>query len=374
MQYYLFLLGATLLYSVQFVFLKYFQKVRGTGPAASIAFSGGAAAVLFVVLLCVNGLRIAFSPFSLGVAALYAAAMIGMNVAGIKSLGYVSLSLYTLFSMLGGMLLPLLYGVCTGEAMTWMKGAGLAVLAAALLLAVRDTGKPGLIGALCCAGVFVLNGCFGIFTKWHQSSPLAVPTLDFMLLYSALTAAASALLVLPLSLYGRAKKGQPFAENAAADGRAANAAAESFADERAATDAVKCAAKVPRGESGAAQSGQNVPTEEQPGRAEPCARSGGAPQKEQVCQNGPQAPCGPTKRENALSWASVAGYAAVNGGAQLIVMLCARHVDASVQYPIITGGCILFSVLTGLLFGEKVTLRAILRAALALAGTLLFMF
>ena len=376
MQYYLFLLGATLLYSVQFVFLKYFQKVRGTGPAASIAFSGGAAAVLFVVLLCVNGLRIAFSPFSLGVAALYAAAMIGMNVAGIKSLGYVSLSLYTLFSMLGGMLLPLLYGVCTGEAMTWMKGVGLAVLAAALLLAVRDTGKPGLIGALCCAGVFVLNGCFGIFTKWHQSSPLAVPTLDFMLLYSALTAAASALLVLPLSLYGRAKKGQPFAENApAADGRAAeNTAAESFADERAATDAAKCAAEVPRGESGAAQSGQNVPTEEQPGRAEPCVRSGGAPQKEQVCQNEPQAPCGPTKRENALSWASVAGYAAVNGGAQLIVMLCARHVDASVQYPIITGGCILFSVLTGLLFGERVTLRAILRAALALAGTLLFMF
>ena len=60
MQYYLFLLGATLLYSVQFVFLKYFQKVRGTGLAASIAFSGGAAAVLFVVLLCANGLRIAF--------------------------------------------------------------------------------------------------------------------------------------------------------------------------------------------------------------------------------------------------------------------------------------------------------------------------
>lgn len=334
MQYYLFLLGATLLYSVQFVFLKYFQKVRGTGLAASIAFSGGAAAVLFVVLLCANGLRIAFSPFSLGVAALYAAAMIGMNAAGIKSLGYVSLSLYTLFSMLGGMLLPVLYGVCTGEAMTWMKGAGLAVLAAALLIAVRDTGRPGLTGALCCAGIFVLNGSFGIFTKWHQSSPLAVPTLDFLILFSAITAAASVLLLIPLAAYGRNKNRR------ARSARAGTQAAES------------CAAEEQNGDSAAVRDGQGE------------TRGDG---------QGPR--CGTAaKRENVLSWMSVAGYAAVNGGAQLIVMFCAQYVDASVQYPIITGGCVLFSVVTGLLFGEKATPRAILRAALAVIGTLLFMF
>ena len=335
MQYYLFLIGATLLYSVQFVFLKYFQKIRGTGLAASMAFSACSAAVLFAVLFCANGLRIAFSPFSLGVAALYAAAMIGMNAAGIKSLGYVSLSLYTLFSMLGGMLLPVLYGVCTGETMTWLKGAGAVLIVFALLIAVRETGKPGPIGAACCAGVFLLNGCFGIFTKWHQSSPLAVPTLDFLLLYSALTVAASALLLPAIAAYGRRKTWRLPPSAAAAE------SAEKLCDE-------------PEN----AQNGPNMPREEPIGRGGARIQDGRAT----------------TRKENALSWMSAAGYAAVNGGAQLIVMLCAKHVDASVQYPIITGGCVLFSVLTGLLFGEKATPRAILRAALALTGTLLFMF
>ena len=237
--------------------------------------------------------------------------MIGMNIAGIKSLEYVNLSLYTLFSMLGGMLMPVAYGICTGETITWLKGIGLAVLATALLLAVHDTGKPGLIGALCCIGVFILNGCFGIFTKWHQNSPSAVPTLDFMLLYCALTVVSSTIILFIRVAYEH-KHRQIYNQK----------------DETAKNNSLSI------------ESTDKITDKKHP----------------------------------ILSWASVAGYAIVNGGAQLIVMLCAQHMDASVQYPIITGGCILFSVVTGLLFGEKVTIQSILRAFFAIAGTLLFMF
>ena len=311
MFYELLLIGATVLYSAQFIFLKFFQRQRGTGLASSSAFSGGAAAAQFLILLCANGFHLSSSPFSLGAATLYAASLIGMNLVGIQALRHVSLSLYTLFSMLGGMILPVLYGLCLNESMTPAKASGMILITASLLTAVRESGKPGLAGALCCAGVFLLNGCFGILTKWHQSSPLAVPSLDFMLLYNLIAAALSALLI------AVCRRPLPLTEGHGVG-----------------TD----------GENQSSGKGLSLP-------------AAALPPKTRI-----------------LSWGSAAAYAAVNGGAQLIALLCAQHLDASVQYPVVTGGCVLFSLLTGLLFGERATLLALVRAVLAVGGTLLFLF
>lgn len=293
MHWYLLLFVATALYSVQFVFLKSYQRARGTGLSASLAFNGGAALVQLLLFLCLCGFRFSVTAFSLGIAALFSVATVAMTVVGIRSLAYVQLSQYTFFTMLGGMLLPFAYGLGTGEAVSWQRWIGLALIAAALLIAAGEFRRVRFAGALCCVAVFVCNGSFGILTKWHQSSVNAVPSVDFMLLCSALTAALC-IAALPFAC--------AHAKNSALSRRAGE------------------------------------------------------------------------RSERLLAPACALGYAAVNGCAQLLVTLCATYVNASVQYPIITGGCVFLSALTGLFFGEKLTVRTVIRIVLVAAGTVLFLF
>ena len=63
----------------------------------------------------------------------------------------------------------------------------------------------------------------------------------------------------------------------------------------------------------------------------------------------------------------------VNGIAEVLVLLSIMHIEPSVQYPIITGGCVVLSVVFGLFFREKITRRNALCALITLVGTLVLM-
>lgn len=291
MQYYLMLVFAAVMCSVQFVFIKYFQKIRGASVFGAVFFTACAFAVMCFLALCINLFHVQFTWFSFGIAIPYAICIIVMMVFSIKALEYVELSFYSMFTMLGGMLLPFFYGLCIGEKMTAMKGVGLVFIAIAMLLTVKSGKKLSLKATLYYIAVFVLNGTFGIYTKIHQSGSMeAVGSLDFIILYSGLVVVMS-LIILPI-LY-----------------------------------------KI----------------------------SGGM----QAVESG---------KARFFSIASTAGYACLNGGANFILLTCAIKLDASVQYPILTGGCIFFSAIFGLLFGEKVTIKVVLSILSVILGTVMFMF
>ena len=70
-----------------------------------------------------------------------------------------------------------------------------------------------------------------------------------------------------------------------------------------------------------------------------------------------------------------AAFGAVNGTAFLMSSVAAEHVVAVAQYPLITGATILFSSLLAFLFyREKPTALQLVQIVISLAATILFMF
>lgn len=58
----------------------------------------------------------------------------------------------------------------------------------------------------------------------------------------------------------------------------------------------------------------------------------------------------------------------------LLQLISASHLPATVQYPIVTGGCIIFSTLSGkIIFKDKVSTAQWISVALCFAGTCLFL-
>lgn len=86
------------------------------------------------------------------------------------------------------------------------------------------------------------------------------------------------------------------------------------------------------------------------------------------------------KRSNApvlqhkLSIGVVAGAAIIGAASYLLQLIGARTLPASVLYPIVTGGSIIFSAIAGrVFFKEKISRRQVLSIILCFVGTLLFL-
>ena len=66
--------------------------------------------------------------------------------------------------------------------------------------------------------------------------------------------------------------------------------------------------------------------------------------------------------------------AIVSGVSYLLQLIGAQNIDASLLYPFITGGSVVFSTITGVIFfKDKLSLKLVLSVALCFAGTLLFL-
>ena len=74
---------------------------------------------------------------------------------------------------------------------------------------------------------------------------------------------------------------------------------------------------------------------------------------------------------NGKSHGYCAGYSVLCSVGNLLLLLALLHLPASVQYPIVTGGVIVFSTAIALLRRERVTKKEILAAAIAFAASAL---
>ncbi len=178
---YAFLTAAALLFAMQFLFNQQFRKLNGDGDDSTVIFAGYTHGISFLIMLVLSGFRLEFTWFSVLIAAIYAVVVLGYNYASLKSFATANLSVFSIYAMLGGMLLPLAYGVIfCDEKLNIFKIFCIILIGIATTLSFEKSTTKG-NNLKYYLGVFVLNGMVGVLSKIHQSdSSLAVDSKSFM--------------------------------------------------------------------------------------------------------------------------------------------------------------------------------------------------
>ena len=170
--YYAVVMIAVLMFGLQFLCNQKYQQENGNGPMASMLFIFGTNLIGLLALLGINRFRVEYTHFTLLMAAVTAFNSMACSFCSLKALSKIDLSLYSLFSMLGGMALPFCAGILFfDEALTLGKGLCLLTVAGAMLLTLQRSGPKG--GNIYYAGIFVFNGMSGVLSKLFQAASLA---------------------------------------------------------------------------------------------------------------------------------------------------------------------------------------------------------
>ena len=240
-------------------------------------------AVIVVIMLIISGFRVDITLFSFVMAVIYAVSGIAMTVFSMKAFAVANLSVYSVFSMLGGMLLPFVLGVgFYNEELSLFKIICCLLIVVSVLLNIKK-GAQDKKAIIYYMAVFVLNGLAGVISKIHQSSDL--PHSDssgFMMLTSLVTVVICAVMLL-----------------------------------------IKY---------------KTIPV----------------------------------IKGKELLFAS--GYGVFNGVGNLFLLISLVHLPASVQYPLVTGGVMLFSTLISAIRKEKISKKEYIAAAISFAASVLMAF
>ena len=166
---------SVVLFGIQFLFSDKYQQASGTGKCASFLLTllGSLSAILTISIL--SGFRFAVTTFSAIIAAMAATNNILCTLCAQRTLAHGNLSVFSLFSMLGGMVLPCIAGICFfDEAITLGKILSILFVGAALPITITKGGsKKAYIYYL---GVFFFNGMAGVYPKIYTALPYAKVT------------------------------------------------------------------------------------------------------------------------------------------------------------------------------------------------------
>ena len=187
--YYGLITAAVAMFSVQFFFNQQFEHSYGGGLRSMLVFSAGSGLAGLIVLLTINGFRVEFSPFALVMATLASLNSMAYNFCSLQTLGKINLSLYSVFAMLGGMVLPFIGGICLyGEPLTLGKVICFLTVGGSLFLTVKKGQKTEKKFYFYYAGIFVLNGLSGVFSKIYQEADYAkISAAGYSILIAAVT-------------------------------------------------------------------------------------------------------------------------------------------------------------------------------------------
>ena len=168
---YLYILIADVLLGAIFVLNKKYQQRAGSGLKAGIIsnliLGIFAVAISFISL----GFRVEFTLFSLIVATVSTACGVAYTVIGLKILSGGKVSVYAMFLMTGGMLIPFLFGVIfLKEGINALKIIGLLLIIFSIVVTNFDKQKPSKKQLAMSVAVFFLNGFIGVCSKIHQTT------------------------------------------------------------------------------------------------------------------------------------------------------------------------------------------------------------
>ena len=280
--YYGLIVFSVLLFSLCCALRDEYRKARGSGFDISLESSLLGALAGFAVLLVFNRFQIEFTFFTLLIAFLASLNGIAFMFCSFKALDTVNLSLFSLFSMLGGMVLPFLQGILFyNERLTLAKALCFLLITVAILLPLGKSSVRQ--GAVYYVGIFLLNGLSGVLSKIFVSAPYEkVSAAGYSILVAITLVVSCLLLLLIFRLLGKR----------------------------------------------------------------------------------------PPKKETPLSFGLCSLSGAANKVANFILVIALTHVDASAQYPMVTGGTIIVSTLLCFFGKQRPSRRELIAVAIAFLGTL----
>lgn len=198
---------AVLCFALQFAFTKVFEGVVKQNLATSLVMLIFTNLIGVLLFLGVGKFEVEITLFSLLWATAFAVIMIPYYIIGIKVLSIGSLAIYSMFMMLGGMLVPYFYGICfLSEEITWGKVVGCILLTGFIILQTlsqKDTETEGkqankntrILFFVLCLLIFFINGMTGVIAKVHQIGSDAVSDVSFTVLSCAITVILSAIVL-----------------------------------------------------------------------------------------------------------------------------------------------------------------------------------
>lgn len=202
--YYALISLSVIMFGVQFLFTDKYQKECGQSALAAHRLTFYSGIVGIVILLIINGFSVEYTHFTLICAIANALVSLLYSICALKALSKINLSLYSLFAMLGGMVLPFIQGlIFYDEPFTIGKGVCFVLITVALALTVnKDTNKGGWLYYV---GVFVLNGLAGVVSTFFQKSAYPKTNAESFSIWSAVAAVVISFTAL-LILRGKGKK------------------------------------------------------------------------------------------------------------------------------------------------------------------------
>ena len=168
---YLYILIADVLLGAIFVLNKKYQQHAGSGLKAGIVSNLMLGSLGLIISFAALGFKPEFTLFSLLIATLSTACGVIYTVIGLKILSGGKVSVYAMFLMTGGMLIPFLYGVIfLKESINALKIIGLVLIIFSIVVTNFDKQKPSKKQLIMSVAVFFLNGFLGVCSKIHQTT------------------------------------------------------------------------------------------------------------------------------------------------------------------------------------------------------------
>ncbi len=275
---------SVILFGISFKFKDIYQKKEkvANGLKSTFRYTIISSIAALIILLFINGFKLEFTWFTFIIALLSDLDVLCFSYCSFKALEKINLSLYSLYSMLGGMLLPFFQGILFyNEPLTIAKILCAVLISGALLLMVKNGKSNG--GGIYCWGVFLFNGMLAMLTKIFTASDFEKTSSGGFAILTVMCSIVISFLALKIFFKS---KGEPTVKTS-------------------------------------------------PGQILVAALEGGS-----------------------------------NRVANLLLVIALVHVDASVQYPMVTGGVVVVSTLISFLDGNKPTKKEILAVSISLLGLL----
>jgi drug/metabolite transporter (DMT)-like permease len=199
---------AVVLFGSQFLTNSEYVKKMGSGLFQTMFLSLLGGVLGAVIMLFTNKFRFEYTHFTLIMAFITFLNGFLFTLCSLKAFEYVNLAVYSVYSMLGGMILPILAGVIFyGETFTVGLGVCIAFICVAIVLvSVKKSGKAdgketkkNWMSVFFYVGVFLFNGMSGVISKFYTEAPyLKASSAGYSLLSSLTTVVIALTFVLSL--------------------------------------------------------------------------------------------------------------------------------------------------------------------------------
>lgn len=197
---YFILAVSIILYSFQSISLKAYQKEAGQKIRQSLLLMFIANILMAVIFLCVNKFRLKFGIYTAVFGLIFAILNIGTNISFIKAIGAGSVSVATLFLLLGSVILPFIYGVgFLNEKLNMLKIIAVLILCLSFVpLLFEDKIKKisNWKYYIFCILSFCGNGLISVTEKMQQLYNNGNEIIEFLVFSSICTAVISAVIII----------------------------------------------------------------------------------------------------------------------------------------------------------------------------------